>query len=167
MITVHTIGYEKSSIEDFIATLKLHSVDVLVDIREVPVSRKRGFSKRALSQAVSDAGLEYAHFRALGDPKAGRDAAKRGYKEVFERIFRAHLMGEDAQAALEEVSKLGTNSRICLLCFERDHKCCHRAIVAEELVKRGEALEVSHLGVLRGVVDTGYGEQNESAHSFG
>lgn len=150
MSTILTIGYEKSSIEDFVATLRLSEVDVLVDIRDVPASRKRGFSKRALSDAVTNVGLHYIHFRELGDPKPGRDAAKRGDVEVFERIFRSHLMGEAAQAALEEVLDIASRARVCLLCFERDHSCCHRAIVAEELASR-EDFGIRHLGVRHGL----------------
>lgn len=150
MSTILTIGYEKSSIEDFIATLKLCEVEVLVDIRDVPVSRKRGFSKRALSDAVNHVGLEYIHVRELGDPKPGRDAARRGDIEVFERIFRSHLMGEDAQAALDDVLEIASRARVCLLCFERDHSCCHRAIVAAELANR-ETFKIRHLGVRHGL----------------
>lgn len=63
---VYTIGYEGKGLEGFIGELLGAEVDVLVDVRELPVSRKRGFSKSALSARVNDAGIEYLHFRSSG-----------------------------------------------------------------------------------------------------
>ena len=121
MSTILTIGYEGSTIEDFVATLKLADVQVLIDIRDVPVSRKRGFSKKALAATLESAGVEYVHLRELGDPKPGREAARRGNMEAFERIFRAHLKGREAQEALEKALDLSSDVCACLLCYERDH----------------------------------------------
>ena len=150
MSAVLTIGYEGSSIDDFIATLKTANVEVLIDIRDVPVSRKRGFSKKLLAEALEAAGLDYVHLRDLGDPKPGRDAARRGDMEAFNRIFRGHLARDVSQAALSQAIEIASRFRACLLCFERDHACCHRSIVAEAMAGR-EALKVHHLGVRHGL----------------
>lgn len=168
MRTVLTIGYEGASIEDLVATLKLSDVQVLVDIRDVPVSRKRGFSKRALAETLEGAGLEYLHLRALGDPKPGREAARRGDMKTFERIFRDHLRGAEAQGALVQALDITTRARACLLCFERDHSRCHRIIVAEEMASR-EAIQVRHIGVRHGIAEkTDHGDFNvECARAFG
>jgi len=101
MQTLATIGYEGSVLPDFINTLISAGIKRLIDIREVPLSRKQGFSKRALSEALSGAGLHYAHLRALGDPKAGREAARKGDRHTFVRIYSNHLAGPDPQAALD------------------------------------------------------------------
>jgi uncharacterized protein (DUF488 family) len=148
--TILTIGYEGAAIEDFIATLMTANVQVLMDIRDVPVSRKRGFSKKSLALAVENAGLEYVHLQGLGDPKPGRDAARRGDMETFERIFRAHMSCDDSQEALAQAVEIASRSRACLLCFERNHACCHRSIVAEAMADC-ESLNVRHLGVRHGL----------------
>ena len=168
MVTILTIGYEGSTIEDFIATLTLADVRVLIDIRDVPVSRKRGFSKKALSMTLEGAGIGYVHLRDLGDPKPGRDAAKRGDMQTFERIFRTHLEGSAAQKALEQAISIASGERVCLLCFERDHSGCHRAIVAEEMAGR-EAFQIRHLGVRHGLAkEEGDGDfERERAYAFG
>jgi uncharacterized protein (DUF488 family) len=70
-----TIGYERSSLADFVATLVHSEIEILIDIRDRAQSRMRGFSKSALSEALKEAGIGYVHFRQLGDPKEGRDAA--------------------------------------------------------------------------------------------
>ena len=102
MRSLFTIGYEGASIADFVATLRAVNVDVLIDVRDVPISRKPGFSKRVLAQRLGDVGIEYVHLRDLGDPKPGRDAARRGDFKEFERIFREHLEREKSQIALSE-----------------------------------------------------------------
>ena len=86
MTTLATIGYEGSSLEDFVATLLAANINTLVDVREVPVSRRKGFSKNALREVLEDAGLTYVHLIGLGDPKEGRDAAREGRSDDFLKL---------------------------------------------------------------------------------
>ena len=130
---IFTIGYEKSTIDDFVSRLSDAEIDVLVDVRELPLSRKKGFSKNGLNAAVREAGIDYLHVKALGDPKPGRDAARAGNHDLFIDIFTQHIDGEDAQTALIELADTLKGKRICLTCFERHHEGCHRKIVAERL----------------------------------
>ena len=146
MSTLYTIGYEKSDIGSFLATLKHASIDVLVDVRDLPLSRKKGFSKNALRANLEEKGIRYLHIKALGDPKPGRTAARAGDYETFEEIFRNHMESDEAQEALEELSSTPTNLRICLLCFERHADRCHRSIVADDLANRMN-LKVAHIEV--------------------
>ncbi len=150
MKTLHTIGYEGALIADFVATLRVAAVDVLIDVRDLPVSRKPGFSKRALSEQLGAAGIEYVHLRDLGDPKPGRDAARKGDFGRFERIFREHLAREQSQIALSEAIDIASALKACLLCFERDHARCHRTIVAEAMTDL-QTFMVRHLEVRRGL----------------
>ncbi|MCT8971682.1 DUF488 family protein [Microbaculum marinisediminis] len=144
MIT--TIGYEKSTQEDFVATLVERDIDVLIDIRERAQSRRRGFSKTALSLAVENAGIEYIHIRALGDPKEGRDAARAGMYSKFQKIFSQVLESQPAQDALTMIKSLASSKNVCLMCYERDHRQCHRKIVSDHLeVLQG--LKTEHLEV--------------------
>lgn len=152
MSTILTIGYEGATVEDFVATLRMADAQVLIDIRNVPVSRKRGFSKKALAEILESVGLKYVHLRDLGDPKPGREAAKRGDMEAFQRIFRAHMESQDAQEALGQALDITARARACLLCFERDHSGCHRSIVAEEMANR-EAVHIRHIGVRHGLAE--------------
>ena len=131
--TIFTIGYEKSTIEEFVSRLADAEIDVLVDVRELPLSRKKGFSKNGLDAAVRKAGIDYLHVKALGDPKPGREAARAGNHDLFVEIFTRHMDGEYAQSALSELADAVKGKRICLTCFERHHEVCHRKIVAERL----------------------------------
>lgn len=141
-----TIGYEKSTPEDFIATLKSQGIEALVDIRDRAQSRRRGFSKTALATAAEAAGIQYLHFRALGDPKEGREAARSGRIQEFKEIYSRVLADQPAQEALTEVINLAKSKSICLMCYERDHRHCHRKMVSDEIEKRLD-YETKHLGV--------------------
>ena len=135
MTTLHTIGYEGCSIEDFVSTLTRAGISTLIDIRDVPISRKRGFSKRILAGCLAERGIAYVHLREPGDPKPGREAARRGDIPGFQKIFRSHLAGDEAQDGLAVALEIAIGSASCLLCFERDPETCHRTIVAQEVIE--------------------------------
>lgn len=143
---VYTIGYEGADLASFLAKLASASIKQVIDVRELPLSRKRGFSKSALAAALADSGIQYLHLRDLGDPKPGREAARRGDHPGFLRIYTRHLAGTAAQTALAEASRQATAVRSCLLCFERDHDGCHRSIVADAMTA-ATGIRVTHLRV--------------------
>lgn len=146
MDQISTIGYEGTSIEIFIETLLAAQISYLVDVRAVPVSRKKGFSKRQLEARLSKAGISYVSLKGLGDPKPGRDAARAGQYAEFRRIYRTHLQTDVAQADLNEAITLATKTNVCILCYEKNPTECHRSIVAGEMRRLG-GLEVQHLYV--------------------
>lgn len=137
MTTVYTIGYEGTDIEQFTATLVAAGIKVLADVRALAISRKKGFSKNRLREALAKVGIEYLHFVELGDPKDGRMAARAGKYELFQRIYNGHLKSVEAKEALAKLKDVVEAAPTCLMCFERDPAVCHRNIVAEKLSKRG------------------------------
>jgi uncharacterized protein (DUF488 family) len=141
-----TIGYERCTIDGVLTTLKQASVVLLIDVRAVAASRKPGFSKRQLAAGLDEAGIGYMHLQRLGTPKPGRDAVRSGHPERMIPIFNAHMETPEAQLALAEAKAIALEGRCCLLCFERDHRHCHRHLVAEMIVaETGQTLE--HLEV--------------------
>ena len=141
-----TIGYEGTTIDTVLTTLKDARVGLLIDVRAVPQSRKPGFSKRQLSAALDEAGIGYVHLQGLGTPKPGRDAVRAGHPERMEVIFHEHMTSDRAQAELAQAKALARERPSCLLCFERDHRTCHRRLVAEMIVaETGQT--VVHLAV--------------------
>jgi uncharacterized protein (DUF488 family) len=129
-----TIGYEGSTIDTVLTTLRDAKVGLLIDVRAVAQSRKPGFSKRQLAAALDEAGIGYVHLQGLGTPKPGRDAVRAGHPERMEVIFREHMTSDRAQAELAQAKQLVRERHACLLCFERDHTTCHRRLVAEMIV---------------------------------
>jgi uncharacterized protein (DUF488 family) len=84
-VNIYTIGYEGLGPEDFLRQLRRANVSMVVDVRDVPLSRKRGFSKTALADALQAAGLEYTHVRSLGFPHA-LESASHGRHRPGERM---------------------------------------------------------------------------------
>jgi uncharacterized protein (DUF488 family) len=146
LATHRTIGYEAASADAFLATLRDAGVTCVLDVRAVPISRKRGFSKNVLRDRLYSKGIGYVHIGALGNPKPGREAAKSGWTSEFHRIYRKHLHTRDAQAGLREAAEYASAFAACLLCFERDAATCHRSMVALELASRYN-FTVEHLTV--------------------
>ena len=139
-----TIGYEGRTLAEFLDVLREASVELLIDVRAVAASRRPGFSKTALSGAVREIGINYAHLRPLGTPKAGRDAARKGRIAEMRAIYEEQLATPEAQLALQQAQASALERRVALLCFERDAACCHREIVAERLVEQS-GFEVRNL----------------------
>jgi len=131
-----TIGYEKTRLPDFVAALEQHGIARVIDVREVPWSRRPEYAKSALGTRLARAGIEYVHLRGLGTPKPGREAVRSGDLKSFEAIFRAHMGSAPAQTDLARAVALAVERPSCLLCFERDPARCHRSIVAAALVAR-------------------------------
>lgn len=167
MNQIRTIGYERATLGDFIATLCDVGVECVLDIRAVPVSRKPGFSKNALKDALEKVGIEYIHLRALGDPKPGRDAAKAGRLADFRQIYQKHLRTRDAQDAMMVAAGWARSVACCLLCFEREPNHCHRSLVAFELSARHD-IAVEHLSVTEKVaVDGGRARKRRTSAYLG
>lgn len=74
--TIYTIGYEATTMADFLAALQRAGVRRVIDVRALPLSRRPGFSKSSLAAHLAEVGIEYRHLKALGTPKRGRDAGK-------------------------------------------------------------------------------------------
>ncbi|HUG04378.1 MAG TPA: DUF488 domain-containing protein [Steroidobacteraceae bacterium] len=137
-----TIGYEGTSLTDFIATLKAHRVRQVLDVRELAISRRRGFSKTALSLALAGAGISYAHGPALGTPRWLRHRLRDdGDFDGFRKDFRKQLA---AKRPLLDSLAGSLSGRVALLCYERNPSECHRSLVAAALARRTRAA-VEHL----------------------
>ncbi len=130
---LYTLGYESAAIEDFIATLKTAGIQRVIDVREYPLSRRKGFSKNILHALLNANDIEYVHLKGLGDPKNGREAARAGDYKKFLQIFSAHMKTKQAQADLKLAIELAQSSVSCLLCYERSPDECHRTIVADAI----------------------------------
>lgn len=141
-----TIGYEKARLADVVATLEASGVATLIDVRDRPISRRPGFSKRQLAAAVEAAGMRYLHLQALGTPPEGREAGRRREWKLFWSIVEAKLGRPEAELQLGEAAETARESPSCLLCYEADWRGCHRRRIAEILVER-HGFAVEHLSV--------------------
>ena len=141
-MTIFTIGYEGTTMDAFLAALKAAGVEQVIDVRALPLSRRPGFSKNSLAASLKDAGIGYVHLKALGTPKPGRDAAKKGDWQAMEAVYAGQLELPEAQAEAAKMRALAAEKPSALLCFERDPHHCHRTMLLRE---EGEGAEVIDL----------------------
>lgn len=144
--TLFSIGYEKVAQKDVLATLQAAGVRTLIDVRDRPISRRAGFSKRLLAAALDEVGIAYVHLQALGTPPEGREANRSRDWKRFWRIVEQKLATPEAELDLQRAAEIASNVPVCLLCFEADWRICHRRRVAEYLQQR-HGFDVRHLAV--------------------
>ena len=144
--TLFSIGYEKAAQRDVLACLHAAGVRTLIDVRDLPLSRRAGFSKRQLQANVEEAGMRYVHLRALGTPPEGREANRRRDWPRFWSIVEARLSTAEAELDLQCAAEIARATPSCLLCYEADWRICHRRRLAEILAER-HRFTVRHLAV--------------------
>ena len=88
---IFTIGYEGTTVPEFLAAVQNAGVERVIDVRAIPNSRRPGFSKTPLRNALAEAGIDYVHLRALGTPAEGRAAARAGRDADLKRISARQL----------------------------------------------------------------------------
>jgi len=143
--TLFTIGYEQTPARAVLDELQAAGVKLLVDVRAIAASRRPGFSKRQLAAGLDERGIGYLHLRGLGTPKEGREAARAGDVATLARIYDAHLKTPRAREEMDELATLVRGAGpLCLLCYERDHRNCHRRFIAELIAER-QPLKVNNL----------------------
>lgn len=150
-MALFTFGYEGLAIDGFIARLKKAGVTVVVDVRELPLSRKKGFSKTGFAAALHDAGIVYTHVPAFGCPKPIRNQYKiDGNWKRYEKAFNSYLATQSS--AVAGLAKFSKTTKSCLVCFEADFNFCHRALVARAAADAGGA-GVIHLTATAEIAD--------------
>ncbi|UYY78138.1 DUF488 family protein [Sphingomonas sp. R1] len=139
---IFTIGYEATTMAEFLAALARAGVQRVIDVRALPLSRRPGFSKASLAASLREAGIDYVHLKQLGTPKRGRDAAKKGDVATLREVYDVQLGLPEAQAQAVQMRALAAEKPSALLCYERDPCHCHRTLLLEA---EGEGAEVVDL----------------------
>jgi uncharacterized protein (DUF488 family) len=148
-VALFTFGYEGLPIQAFITRLRTAGVRTVLDVRELPLSRKPGFSKRAFAEALRQSGILYVHLPALGCPRPVRERYKAdGNWSVYAKAFTIYLA--DQRQAVAELVQIANKTSACLVCFEADFNRCHRSIVAKAAKSAGGPI-VAHLAAARAI----------------
>jgi len=139
---IFTIGYEDATQGEFLDALKAAGVELVIDVRAVANSRRPGFSKTPLRNALAQSGIDYVHLRALGTPPDGRAAARAGRHDELARIYAGQLELPEAMAQGARMLELAAERPSALLCFERDPAGCHRTLLVDAVAP---GADVTHL----------------------
>lgn len=132
-----TIGYEGRAPDQFLKSLSNEGIEVLVDVRKDAYSKQdNAFSEGTLSRIAADARIKYVHLPELGVDYNQRQELKstHDYGSYFRRYSEYLDKNPDLISFLTKLSK---NSVICLMCYEKDFRRCHRSILAGKLEEAG------------------------------
>ena len=141
-LRIFTIGYEGTTVGEFVAALKGAKVERVIDVRALPLSRRPGFSKSPLRAALAEAGIDYVHLKALGTPAEGRTAARAGRHADLERIYAGQLELPEAMAQGAQMLELARERPSALLCMEREPAHCHRTLLLNAIAGDGEVVHL-------------------------
>ena len=139
---IFTIGYEGATQADLIGRLQEAGVELLADVRAVPLSRRPGFSKNILAAGLREAGIDYIGFKALGTPAEGREAARKHDLARLRRIYSGQLELPEAMVQAAQLIDLARERATALLCFERDPACCHRTLLIESAMPDADVIDL-------------------------
>src|SRR5579872_3065690 len=139
---IFTIGYEGTTIPEFVSTPQSAGIERVIDVRALPLSRRPGFSKSPLRAALGVAGIEYVHLKALGTPAEGRAAARSGRHADLKRIYAGQLELPEAMLQSAQMLELAREKPSALLCMERDPAHCHRTLLLNAVA---DDAEIVHL----------------------
>ena len=139
---IFTIGYEGTTVPEFIGTLQEAGVERVIDVRALPLSRRPGFSKTPLRLALAEAGIEYLHLKALGTPSEGRSAARAGRHEDMQRVYEGQLELSEAIAQSAQMLDLAAEKPSALLCMEREPEHCHRTLLLSAVAPEAEVIDL-------------------------
>lgn len=138
---IYSVGYEGMTVESLVDRLAGAKVTTLVDVRLNPISRKPGFSRRRLTEALGDAGIGYVHEKELGNPADNRDSFREGDGTAGRRRMRK-LLSNGSGPALDRLVDLASDERIAVLCVEREQDRCHREVIIDMALEKNPAIEV-------------------------
>ena len=139
---IFTIGYEGSTVGEFVDALHKAGVERVIDVRALPLSRRPGFSKSSLRSALEEAGIEYIHLKALGTPADGRAAARAGRHQDLRRIYAGQLELPEAIAQSAKMLELVRERPSALLCMEREPAHCHRTLLLQAIAPEWEVTDL-------------------------
>ena len=139
------MGHSTRELAEFLGLLRAHGIRAVVDIRRYPASRRYPhFARDALAAALGSAEVAYDHEAALGGRRAARrDSPNTAWRSAAFRGYADHMETAAFQEALARLITRARERRTAILCAEAVPWRCHRNLVADALVARGEA--VAHI----------------------
>jgi len=137
--TVHTIGHSTRAIEALVALLKGHNVELLVDVRRWPASKRYPhFRREALADTLSHEQIAYVWREDLGGfRKPSADSQNTAWKVGAFRAYADFMLTPGFEEIMQELERLVASKRIAIMCAEAVPWRCHRQLLADAFLVRG------------------------------
>jgi uncharacterized protein (DUF488 family) len=140
-VRIAGIGYQGRSQDELVGALRAAGIETLIDVRELPWSRRAGFAKQALAERLTREGIRYVHLPSAGNPRAIRKSGRSPAEMLA--CYREHLA--QRPAVLDEILAAAGGAPTALLCYEADVAACHRSVLLAALAARHPELVVDAL----------------------
>lgn len=144
--TIFTIGHSNRQLDDFIKLLQAHDVELLVDVRAFPGSRRQPhFGHEALQESLRRVGIGYTHRRNLGgrrklDPVHVDEDCCSAWRNASFHAYAQHTQSPAYASALDDLVTTSTTQHVAIVCSEAVPWRCHRWLISDTLVARGVAV---------------------------
>lgn len=140
MNPIHTVGHSTRSADAFVVLLRESGIDLLVDVRRYPGSRRHPwFNREALEATLAEAGIDYRHEKRLGGRrgKPRHDSPNGGWRNAGFQAYADHMDSDEAGVALARILEDAREHRPAIMCAEIVPWRCHRRILSDHLVAAG------------------------------
>lgn len=144
-LSIWTLGHSTRSPEEFDELLRANKIEVLVDVRSFPGSRRYPqFNKPELSRRLDSIGLTYLHLPALGGRRRpSPDSKNTAWKNSSFRAYADHMESEEFRQGIEALLEVAQTERTAVMCAEALWWRCHRSLIADFLKAKG--VDVIHI----------------------
>lgn len=131
-----TIGHSTRTWQELVRLLKQHQINILVDIRRFPGSRRYPhFNKSEMQGALGEHQIDYIHLEALGGKREPiKDGKNKGWRNKSFRGYADHMASSEFKKGIEQLLALLQDSRVAIMCAEAVPWRCHRTLVSDYLV---------------------------------
>jgi uncharacterized protein (DUF488 family) len=137
--TIWTIGHSTRSLEEFKEILSAAQIEMIVDVRAFPSSRRYPhFNKDALSAALSKSHIDYLHLPSLGGRRRpAKDSKNTAWKDPSFRAYADYMETRDFEIGIESLLELANEKRSAIMCAEAVWWRCHRGLISDFLKSNG------------------------------
>jgi len=138
-LSIWTIGHSTLAIEDFIARLQSFEIELLVDVRSFPGSRRYPhFNRESLKQSLNDTGIEYLHAPDLGGRRRARpDSLNMAWRNESFRGYADYMETKEFHEGIARLLEVARASRTAVMCSEAVWWRCHRSLISDYLKANG------------------------------
>lgn len=146
MATLFTIGHSTRTLQEFMEALQVHSIQTLVDIRSLPMSRRLPhFNRESMEKTLPEGGIRYLWMKELGGrrKKLLTDSPNIALRNDSFRNYADYMLSPEFERAVAKLIQIAEDSRTAYMCAERVYFRCHRMMVSDWLVAHGH--EVLHI----------------------
>ena len=145
MATIWTVGHSTRTAEEFAQILLTHEIQLLVDVRSFPGSRRYPqFNREALAESLKQVGINYRHEPRLGGRRTPRaDSHNTAWNNASFRAYADHMETGEFGKGVEDLLELAANARTAVMCAESLWWRCHRSLISDYLKAAGHT--VTHI----------------------